>query len=91
MKQKQDNNTEQGHRANMVLAPSGQELSVTDLRILIRELKEGIKYCKKQKEMDRKSWGYETGILITGNDAVMLLQLCQTAVVQKRSVGKAGD
>lgn len=37
--------------------------SSIELRVLIRELKDGIKKCKKEGEMVAKSWGYEYGVL----------------------------
>lgn len=41
--------------------------------ILKRQLKQGISRCKQDKKMDFCSFGYETGVLITGNDAIHLL------------------
>ena len=49
----------------------------TELRVLIRELKTGIKQCKSEKEMTAKSWGYQNGVLISGDDAVIFLKMCE--------------
>ncbi len=44
------------------------------IRDVILELKQGVKDCKKDKTMSTASWGYEEGILITGDDAVLILK-----------------
>jgi len=42
------------------------------LKSLISELKEAIKYCRQ--DMDEKSFGYEKGVLLTGNEAKVILE-----------------
>lgn len=49
----------------------------TELRVLITELKRGIRQCKREKEMTAKSWGYQNGVLISGDDAVIFMKMCE--------------
>ena len=51
---------------------------IKQLKELKKMLKSSIKYCKKEKCMDSASWGYEEGIIITGNDAVLILKALES-------------
>ena len=51
---------------------------IKELNKLKKVLKESVKYCKKEKCMDSASWGYEEGIIITGNDAVLILKALES-------------
>jgi hypothetical protein len=56
---------------------SAKEAGYSKIEVLAlkRALKEGVRRCRKDKEMDACSFGYEKGILISGNDAVYILNL----------------
>ena len=44
--------------------------------LLIKKLSDDVKLIKKyKKDMDQASWGYEEGVLISGNDALYLIQV----------------
>jgi len=60
-----------------VVKPLWPNCTPTELRVLITELKRGIRQCKKEKEMVKKSWGYQNGVLISGDDALIFLKMCE--------------
>jgi hypothetical protein len=63
-----------------------KEYSNEEIMILKRALKEGARRCKKDHNMDECSFGYETGVLITGNDALYLVALMEKLPAKEPSI-----
>lgn len=55
--------------------------SKEEIKALYRSLLYDFKRCKKEKNLDECSFGYETGVLITGNDAKYLIELMNQQTV----------
>lgn len=53
------------------------------LKKLLQRLKDSVKSLKDHNEdMDEASWGYEIGVLLTGNDALLII----AAIEKKRNL-----
>lgn len=57
---------------------SSHKYQETEINLLHRELADGIKRCRKSQEMTSRSWGYETGVIISGHDAEYLLEVSKS-------------
>lgn len=51
---------------------------------LIKCIEHGIEQCKMQDDMDSCSFGYENGVLITGNDGVFVLNAFKQLAAERK-------